>query len=342
MKVLIIKLTSMGDVLHLLPALSDLYKQYPEVSVDWMVEDSFAEIPVWHPSVNRIISVATRRWRSLNKQNVTEFYSFVKELRMEKYDVVLDAQGLMKSAGLGLFARLDKGGKRIGFSADSIKESFAAKLYKQKISIAKDQHAIDRLRQLLGKAFDYSVSDKSPLNYQIKLPARIKGSSNHRTIFFLHGTTWPSKHLPDQIWRDLVDLVTDDGYQIKMCWGNDLERARAEWIAQSNVDVEVLAKLSLTELATKIQDVAGVISVDTGLGHLAAALGIPTTSVYGATDASLTGAVGKNQQHIQTAYRCSPCLLKKCDKLTDQITASPCYQTLSAADIWQSLYTSIA
>ena len=336
----------MGDVLHLLPALSDLSKHHPDVQVDWAVEDSFAEIPSWHPRVHRVIRVGTRRWRRLSWQNIKEFCSFVKDMRTDKYDLVIDAQGLMKSAGLSLFARLNENGKRVGFCKNSIKESFAARVYSQAISIDRNQHAIARLRQLFSQAFDYSLPQEKELTeslqYLIQLPNKSENALNRRAIFFLHGTTWLSKHLPDQLWRDLRDLVIDDGYQVKIGWGNEIEKQRAEWIAQDNVDVEVIPKSSLTELAIKIQSAAGAVSVDTGLGHLAAALSLPTVSVYGATDAILTGAIGEQQVHIQTKYPCSPCMLKQCDKVTSQVDNPPCYQTLSAADIWQVLYERIA
>ena len=342
MKVLVIKLTSMGDLLHLFPALSDLQKHNPKLCVDWMVEDSFAEIPAWHPSVEKVISVGSRRWRSLNWKNLKEFLVFFRQLRQEKYDLVIDAQGLMKSAGFACFARLNKGGKRVGFSADSIKESPAAKFYKEKINVKRDQHAIVRLRQLFAQAFDYSYNEKSSVDYQIKLPEKPTQNQPRQSIFFLHGTTWSSKHLPDQIWRDLVGLVTDDGYQVKLSWGNDKEKKRAEWIAEKNKYAEVLPKQNLSALAKQLQDSVAVIGVDTGLGHLAAALNLPAISIYGATNAELTGALSSNQIHLQTDYPCSPCLLKKCNKITKQVMQAPCYQTLSAADIWQPLYEKIA
>jgi len=353
MKVLVIKLTSMGDILHLFPALTDLQKNMPQLEVDWLVEDSFSEIPSWHPTVKRVVCVGTRRWRSLSWQNIKEFYQFVSLIRRDKYDYVIDAQGLMKSAVLSRFVRLNKSGKRIGFSADSIKESPAAKFYQNKIQVPRNLHAIERLRQLFAQGFGYTFRNdehrrnensalKVKLNYQVELPGKTTKSLNHRTIFFLHGTTWASKHLPDQVWRDLLDLVTDDGYQVKLCWGTQVEHERANWIALDKSDVEVLPKQSLTDLAKKLKVSAGVISVDTGLGHLAAAMGVPAVTVYGATDAKLTGAIGEGQNHLQTDYPCSPCLLKQCNKTTDQVLTPPCYQTLSAANIWQILYEQIA
>lgn len=343
MRVLVVKLTSMGDVLHLMPALSDLQKHYPDAAVDWMVEDSFAEIPSWHPMVQRIIKVSTRRWRSLAWRNVSEFFSFLSELRVQPYDVVIDAQGLIKSAVFSRFAKLAPGGVRAGFSADSIKESPAARWYQKKVVVDRQQHAISRLRTLFAGAFDYTEL-ASGIDYQLNLGltnAGLKAENAAPSIMLLHGTTWPTKHLPESVWAELADLIGKDGYNIVLCWGNDQEYQRAQRIADDRPQVTVLPKSSLTELGATIANVQGVIAVDTGLGHLAAALSVPTVSLYGSTDAQLTGAVGNNQTHIQTDYPCSPCMLKLCNKLTKQVTSPPCYKRLSAVDIWQTLYAQI-
>ncbi|MFT6408170.1 MAG: heptosyltransferase-1 [Arenicella sp.] len=335
----------MGDVLHLMPALSDLVKAKPGVVIDWMVEDSFAEIPAWHPNVDRVIRVSTRRWRSLKWQNIVEFWSFVKELRSETYDAVIDAQGLMKSAGFARFAKLKKDGFRAGFSASSIKESPAARLYHKKIDVAREQHAIERLRQLLAAVFGYVVAN-AKLNYNLSLPK--SAVSNADTVMLFHGTTWETKHLPDELWREIADLACDDGYKVMLAWGNDAERQRAEWIATSRRDVTVLERTTLTDLAGTISGISGAIAVDTGLGHMAAALGIPCVSVYGSTDSTLTGAAGQHQTLIQSSYACSPCLKKQCSRLSQAVLEPPCYKAsatnpkLSAAAIWQTLYRQIA
>jgi heptosyltransferase-1 len=163
-----------------------------------------------------------------------------------------------------------------------------------------------------------------------------------------HGTTWASKHLPDNLWREIADLASDDGYRVMLAWGNEVERQRAQWIATDRPDVTVLERTTLTDLARTIAGVSGAIAVDTGLGHMAAALGIPCVSVYGSTDSTLTGAVGSHQSLIQSRYACSPCLLKQCPKLTETVLNPPCYNAsaanpkLSAAAIWQTLYRQIA
>ncbi len=344
MRILVVKLTSMGDVLHLMPALSDLVKAEPGAVIDWMVEDSFAEIPKWHSSVERVIPVSTRKWRNLRWENIKEFFDFVRELRSQSYDVVIDAQGLIKSASLARFAKLNPGGFRAGFSGASIKESPAARLYNRKAGVAREQHAIDRLRQLFSIIFAYTYPDDEP-NYRLNLPKQVSNATD--TVMMFHGTTWASKHLPKALWREIVDQACDDGYRVKLAWGNERERQRAEWIAEDRPDVTVLDRSSLTDLAQTISGIAGAIAVDTGLGHMAAALGVPCVSIYGSTNARLTGAKGENQTLIQSKYSCSPCMNKQCSKLTDKVLEPPCYKAsesnskLSAAAIWQTLYRQI-
>lgn len=338
MKVLVVKLTSMGDVLHLLPALTDLHRALPMVKVDWMVEENFAEIPSWHPIVDSVIPVATRRWRKLRMAGIKEFLVFWKRLRKERYDAVIDAQGLIKSAVFARFAKLEGGGRRIGFSANSIKEKPAAALYRHRITVARNLHAVTRLRQLLAAGLDYRF-DPTQLDYNInaQAPEKPRSAAQPDSVLFLHGTTWPSKHLPESHWHDLATIATTHGYRVLLTWGNSAEQLRAERIASRHPNASVLPKSSISALREIVKSCAGAIAVDTGLGHLAAALGVPTVSIYGATDAQLTGTAGDHQQQMQTPYPCSPCLLKECNKLSEQRTSPPCYAHASPADIWAKL-----
>ena len=336
MNILVVKLTSMGDVLHMMPALTDLQAHFPQATIDWMVEEGFMEIPRWHPAVTSVIPVATRRWRAISRENIRDFWQFMRRLRKQRYDIVIDAQGLMKSAVIARLTRLNKGGRRIGFSSDSIKESPAAWFYHRGIQVPRQQHAIHRLRQLFAGAMQYEVTADT-IDYALTIDRPVTRGEPSPSVMFFHGTTWPTKHLPDRCWRELADLAGRSGYQVKLCWGNEQERKRAEWIAQDRGHVDVLPKSTLSELAVQLSSARGAIAVDTGLGHLAAALGVPTVSVYGATDAKLTGAVGASQRRIQTDYACSPCLRKHCNLLNEKVTDPPCYGTLSMADVWQQL-----
>jgi len=333
MKILVVKLTSMGDVLHLMPALTDLQRHQPDVEVDWLVEDNFADIPMWHPAVKRVIKASTRRWRKFDQVSRNEYRAFKKELHSQSYDVVVDAQGLIKSAWIARLAKLNNNGFRAGFSGSSIKESPAAWSYKQKVKVGRKQHAVERLRLLFAGIFEYEFSPI--LDYGLSLPKR--ETNNSDTVFLFHGTTWASKHLPDQAWRDLRDQVIESGYKVKLTWGNEVEKERAQWIAQEKEGVTVLPKSSLTSLAQELSTAKGAVAVDTGLGHLSAALAIPCVSVYGSTDSFLTGAWGSNQTSLQSQYACSPCLLRECDKLNAQQSQPPCYDEFSQNKIWQVL-----
>jgi len=257
---------------------------------------------------------------------------------------VIDAQGLIKSAWIARKAKLTNGGVLAGFSGPSIKESPAALLYDKKISVERQQHAVTRLRQLFAGIFDYSLEYDSSwpdcaLNYGIQLPE--SNIDNQETIMLFHGTTWSTKHLPDQLWRDLSDVIHQAGFKVKLCWGNEVEKKRAEWIAKDRDYVSILDKSSLTQIAQQLSCARGAIAVDTGLGHLCAALGVPTVSVYGSTNPALTGAVGQGQLHLQSGYHCAPCLSKQCRELTKDISLPPCYDQFSAITIWQSLQQKI-
>ena len=343
MRILIVKLTSMGDVLHVLPALTDASKHIEDLQVDWVVEESFAEIPTWHPTVKKVIPVATRRWRKLPGGVLSEVRQFLKDLREQEYDLIIDAQGLMKSAFISKLAR----GKVAGFCAQSIKEKPASWFYGQKISVLANNgakmHAVAKLRSLFAQALGYELSEcleDSEIHYGIQQTIEEMHSLEFLVrpyVVFLHGTTWSTKHLPEQQWYELADLAAKNGYQVMLPWGNAQEKQRAKRIALTNKSIRVLPKMTLSELANVLHQAHAVIAVDTGLGHLSAALATPCVSLYGATDSYLTGAVGQNQHHMQADYACSPCLLKQCNLITGKVKTPPCYATISSQNIWKAV-----
>ena len=345
--VLIIKTSSLGDVVHTLPALTDARTALGDIQFDWIVEENFAEIPAWHPSVRKIIPVAIRRWRKqifktffsgfFDNEKPSEWQSFKQQLQQEHYDYVIDAQGLLKSALLTRFAQ----GETYGLDKYSAREALAARFYKHPQAIAKQQHAVERVRQLFAKSLGYELIDL-PLDYGIKkgIKEGIKNTAqvnneSSRSLLFLHGTTWDSKHWPEQYWIELADQVTTQGYNVQLPWGNESEHQRALNIKQqcrNEQQINVLDKLNLRELAEKIVAIDAVVAVDTGLAHLAAALDTPTIALYGPTSPGLTGTYGNNQKHLQADYVCAPCFKKHCEKKQGQIVPE-CYTDITSEKV---------
>jgi len=341
MKILIIKTSSMGDIIHTLPAITDAKKALGSVTFDWVVEENFAEIPRWHPAVNKIIPMAWRRWRKnlFSTQTWREWREFYKNCRQTHYDLIIDAQGLLKSA---CFAYLAKG-PRVGADHQSARESIAAFFYQHRYPIAPNQHAIFRIRSLFAQALGYKITTDIP-DYGIDRQSLIvKTPSDSPYLVFLHGTTWDTKHWPPSYWRDLALLAHKNNYAIKLPWGNLAERERALHIAADCNTAEVLPRLRLAEIASVLAGAKAIVAVDTGLGHLAAALDIPTISLYGPTHPDLTGALGKSQIHLKTDFACAPCLSKECGYLKRQTSPQssaiypPCFTKLTPAFVWETL-----
>lgn len=294
MRVLIIKTSSMGDVLHSLPALTDAMRAIPGIRFDWVVEEGFTQIPSWHPAVDRVLPVAIRRWRKhwFGNQVREERVAFKRELQSREYDVVLDAQGLIKSAAL--VTRLAKGVKH-GADSRSAREPFASWWYDHRHSINKNQHAVQRCRELFSKSLGYplpdTVGDYAIASHFVHgLPA-----DANQYLVFLHATTRDNKHWPESHWRDLIALVQPSGLRIKLPWGAEHEHQRALRMAENFDCVDVLPKSSLEQVARILAGAKAVVSVDTGLSHLTAALDRPNITLYGPTDPGLIGGYGKNQ-----------------------------------------------
>ncbi len=300
MRVLLVKTSSMGDVLHSLPALSDAQKQFPEIRFDWVVEESFAQIPTWHQAVDNVIPVAIRRWRKnwFSAPIRAERATFRHQLQQKKYDAIIDAQGLLKSAFL--VTRLAQGPKH-GYDWQSIREPLASLFYDHRHPISKQQHAVERIRQLFAATLGYAKPQEQG-DYGIAQHFIQAATSDHQAdyLIFLHATTRDDKHWPEAHWRELMALVAPTGLKIKLPWGAEHEHERAIRLAEGFPFVEVLPKLTLAEVAQQIANAKAVISVDTGLSHLTAALDKPNITLFGATDPGLIGGYGKDQHSIKS------------------------------------------
>lgn len=353
MRVLIVKVSSLGDIIHTLPAVTDAHRARKDIVFDWVVEENFVEVPGWHPAVENVIPVAARRWRrNIVKTYLNhEFRNFKRSLQGVHYDLVIDAQGLIKS---GVISRLSKG-LTIGLSNRTIREPMATLFYNKVYSVPWTEHAVDRVRQLFSRALQYDY-DKDRIDYGIDVE-RIHSEHEEpedgservedarKRVIFLHGTTWNTKHWPEYYWRQLAHIAVDSGYEVLLPWGNIEEKQRAEFIAADKEGVRVLDKQSLSGLAIHMQQSKGVISVDTGLGHLAAALAKPAVSLYGPTNPGLSGTFGDKQLHLNSNLNCAPCVKKVCSYsgpgVTDEYEGKsfavtpPCFSTYKPEMVWQ-------
>ena len=299
MKVLIVKTSSMGDVIHTLPALTDAIRAIPNIQFDWVVEEGFAQIPTWHPAVGQVIPVALRRWKKnlSSRLNNREWQNFKNKLAQSHYHCVIDAQGLIKS---GLLTRIPQGARH-GYDRHSIKEPIASYCYQYKHAVSKEQHAVERIRQLFSKALGYDlpnqIGDYGIASHFLNVTETNKTEAPY--LMFLHATTRDNKHWPEDHWRSLIEKMAP--MTIKLPWGAPHEYERAQRLAAGFSHVEVLPKLSLAEVAEQLAHAQAIVSVDTGLSHLAAALNRPNLTLYGPTDPGLIGGYGKNQHYLMAS-----------------------------------------
>lgn len=337
MNVLIVKLSSMGDMVHALPALTDAQNAIPGIRFDWVAEEAFAEIPRLHQTVDQAIPIALRRWRKnfwrVNQR--PEWEAFVKQLRAKKYDLVIDAQASIKSAITSCVAR----GTRWGMDNRSARELFAHLLYNRVCFVDRKQHAIPRLRQLFAQALGYSVPNTAP-DYNIDRTRLVSApiSLPDRYVVFLHSTSWVTKCWPEAYWQELIQKVNAQGFQVILPWGNEQEKARAVRLAADNKMVVVPPKLKLAEAATILANAKAAVCVDTGLGHLTAALNVPAISLYGPTNPAYIGTVGKSQIHLCATFpACAPCRQKQCTYKEPSEQQPACFTNIPPARVWKEL-----
>ncbi|WP_376703538.1 lipopolysaccharide heptosyltransferase I [Mesorhizobium sp. ISC25] len=289
MRVLIVKTSSMGDVIHTFPALEDARCARPDIFFDWCVEEAFAGIVALHPAIQTIHSVAVRRWRRklLEPGTWREVIALRRALRDCRYDLVLDAQGLLKSA---LVARL-AAAPIAGFDRSSAREPSATIFYERRYAVPRGLHAIERTRRLFGLALGYEP-DFSRLESGIRPPADGLAAIAGQTAFLLHGTSREDKKWPVADWIETARLLVDGGMTPVTTWSDDREKAVAEAIVGAVPQTVVIPKSPLAEIAAVIGGSTLVIGADTGLTHLASAFGLPTVAVFLATEPGLTGPRG--------------------------------------------------
>lgn len=340
MRVLIIKLTSMGDLMHAFPALTDAAKMYPGIQFDWVVDESFSAVPKWHPNVDRVIKTAHRRWRKhllkyIFNGDIRDVY---RELNLSKYDVVVDLQGNLKSA----FVAWLRHGVVHGLDRESCREWPANWAYKIQYHVDLKQHAIQRQRQLLAQALGYECP-KTEADYGVdfadhKQPVQPLPANY---MVFVHNASWKTKLWPVSHWRELIGIAAEEGYNVLLPCGNDEEKMRAEVIADGYPTATTLPKLPLDETAAIMSSAQAAVCSDTGLAHLAAVAKTPSITIYGATDTQLIGTFGDHQMHIISDVDCAPCYSRKCFHRSAKDNEAFCMRNFTADYVWQQLKTNM-
>ena len=282
--IVLIKTSSLGDVLHNLPVVTDIRRHLPDARIDWVVEENFAALPALHPAVQRVITVAMRRWRRSWWASRVEMQSVCRELKGRNYDLALDTQGLLKSA---LITRCTQA-ERCGYDWGSAREPLASWFYDLTFSVTKDLHAVERNRQLAAAALGYTAQGAP--DYGIRTPdVPLLWLPDRPYVVLLHATSRDDKLWDEQNWITLGEHLHQAGLGAVLPWGSAQEKARAERLSAAVPGAVCAPRLNLNEAAALLGKARAVVGVDTGLSHLAAALDVPTVGIYTATDPGLTG-----------------------------------------------------
>ena len=297
MRVLIIKLTSMGDLMHALPALTDAAKQIPNIEFDWVVDENFSEVPLWHPKVKSVITTNHRSWKKniFSTSLINELKSIKSTLNNTNYDAVIDMQNNLKSAAVSFLVK----DSVHGLDKDSAREYPSHLAYKFKYKVSKENHAITRQRQLLALSLNYEFDTKE-IDYGIQNDnfERPNLELPNKYLFLVHNASWPTKMWSISRWQELIQLINGEGYMAILPSGSKEEFKRAQEIASISTDALAIPAQSLNRTAYIIENAAGCICSDTGLAHLSALLGKPSVTLYSVTDEKLIGTRGNNQTHI--------------------------------------------
>ena len=288
MRILFVKTSSLGDVVHNCPAVSDVARRMAGAEIDWVVEEAFAGIAALHAGVRRVIPVALRRWRSalLSRAVWSEIGAFRRALGAARYDAVIDTQGLVKSALVCALAP----GEKHGMDAASLREPLAARFYDVRHAVARGRHAVERNRALAAAALGYE--DAGPCDYGLRAEGAAPVEARTPYAVFFTMTSRTDKLWPEERWLELGSGLAAGGVQPVLPWGSGPERERCERLARGMPGALVPRRMSLEEIARLARGARCVAGVDTGLTHLAAALAVPVAGIYCASDPALTGLYG--------------------------------------------------
>ena len=285
-RILLVKTSSLGDVVHNFPVASDIAARVPGASVDWVVEEGFAGLPRLHRAVARVIPLAIRRWRQAwwRADTRREVAAFLDELRETRYDAVIDTQGLFKSAIVTRAAH----GTRYGYDWASAREPLSF-FYDRAFRVPRGAPAVERNRTLASLALSYALPPAVEYGIAPEAHSRLV---RERYAVLVHATSAEAKLWPDERWAAVGNRLRSAGVRALLPWGSPEEQRRSEKLSRSIEGAMIMPRLPIGDLTSVLADAECVIGVDTGLTHLAGALGTVTVGVYTATDPALTGLYG--------------------------------------------------
>jgi heptosyltransferase-1 len=327
-RILIVKLSSMGDVLHALPVLSDIKQALgDDTQIDWVAEPNYACLLKDHPYIHQLHTLSFRQYKGYLKSIRSDEARQLKQfLKNHPYDAILDLQGLLKSAWVCRWAK----GIRYGYDSKSIREPWASWFYHQKFPVSKNLHAITRMRELAAKALGYEVSAGEP-SYGLNTKTSgsqancIPGTTNHSEenkcfnkeddrypqLILFPFTTWGTKHWPTEHWHAFINLAKNH-FHITIAWGSQNEYRQAQSFCENTTNCQLTPDLNVEGMKNFLKDCDAFIGVDTGFAHLATAMNIPGIVLMGPTDKNESGPLGNNQLALDVELSCRPCHKRVC------------------------------
>ncbi|MFM0739535.1 lipopolysaccharide heptosyltransferase I [Paraburkholderia xenovorans] len=281
-RILIVKVTSLGDIVHGQPVVADLHRAFPGVKVDWAADSAFADILRWNPGIDRVLCAPLRGFKKRRGlDDLKAIAASIGELRQEKYDAVLDLHGVYKSAIIAFLARSRR---RYGYRKEDLGETGAAFAYTRRYLPRADLNAWDGLRTTVSQVFGYPLEGAADFGLRIPAPAVALDAAKHAPFaLFFHATSNDEKKWPVGHWRSIGRSLVDKGITPLLPWGSEAEHQDAIAIAEGIPGAVVLPRLSVEAVAQHIDSAALIVGTDTGFVHLASALLRPTVMIFTAT-----------------------------------------------------------
>ncbi|WP_019447905.1 lipopolysaccharide heptosyltransferase I [Cupriavidus sp. BIS7] len=281
-RILLIKITSLGDMVHTLPLVSDLRRAYPDAKIDWVADASCADIPRWAIGVDRVISPPLRQFKKNGRKlrDLRGILRAVGELRRERYDVAIDVHGVYKSA---IVARLARTRRRLGYSAEFLGEARAVFAYTELFGPHGDADCRHKMRLVVANALGYEIEPQETCALRVPAPVTPLNADGVPRAMLFHATSAEIKKWPQANWIEVGHALSLRGYRVQLPWGSQKEHDEAQALAAAIPGAEVLPRMSITECAQRVDAASLVVGMDTGFVHLADALGKPTVMLFTAT-----------------------------------------------------------